>query len=111
MDERAAADLNEVISARLETIRELCREHRVRRLDLFGSGAGRRFNPATSDLDFVIEFQPMPPAEHADHYFSLLEGIEALLGRPVDLIEAGAIRNPYFRRSVDETRVTIYAAA
>jgi predicted nucleotidyltransferase len=37
--------------------------------------------------------------------------LENLLQAPVDLVESGAIRNPFFRRAVETTQVTLYAAA
>jgi uncharacterized protein len=43
------------IESKLADLTELCRQHRVRRLELFGSAASSRFNPATSDLDFLVE--------------------------------------------------------
>ena len=46
--------------------------YRVRKLELFGSAASDRFDPATSDLDFLVEFDVVPPAEHARCYFGLL---------------------------------------
>jgi len=51
----------------------------------------------------------MTPSEHADAYFGLMEDLEALLGRPVDLVEMEPVRNPYFRKSVDDSRVLVYA--
>ena len=53
----------------------------------------------------------MIPAEHAEQYFGLMEDLERLLGRPVDLVEPGPIRNPYFLQSLEETQVLLYAAA
>ena len=88
----------------------LCRRYRVARLDVFGSAVSGAFELTTSDLDFLVTFEPMPPAEHADAYFGLLQDLEALFGRNVDLIEEAAIRNPYFRRSVAASRVPLYAA-
>lgn len=49
-------------------------------------------------------------AGYADRYFGLLEGLEQLFGRPVDLVVASAIRNPYFRESVERTKALLYAA-
>ncbi|PYX95689.1 MAG: hypothetical protein DMG63_18520 [Acidobacteria bacterium] len=37
----------------------LCRRFRVRRLALFGSSLSSEFDPGRSDLDFVVEFQPL----------------------------------------------------
>ncbi|TAK30442.1 MAG: hypothetical protein EPO21_19260 [Chloroflexota bacterium] len=88
----------------------LCRRFGVRRLDLFGSAVTGRFQAETSDLDFLVEFMPLTGPGHADRYFGLLEGLEALFGRPVDLVVSSAINNPYFRQSVDETKTLLYAA-
>jgi hypothetical protein len=32
------------------------------------------------------------------------------LGRPVDLVEAGAVRNPYVLASIERNREVVYAA-
>lgn len=87
----------------------LCRRFGVRRLELFGS-AVTGFQRETSDLDFLVEFEPPIGPGYADRYFGLLEALEALFGRPVDLVVASAIKNPYFRDTVEKTRELIYAA-
>lgn len=86
----------------------LCRRHGVRRLDLFGSAATGTFDPACSDVDFLVEFNE-DPARLFDRYFGLKESLEALYGRPVDLVTAGSLRNPYFIAAVNETRRLVYA--
>ena len=91
-------------------LESLCRRCKVRRLDVFGSVTTDQFDPATSDLDFVVEFLPLPEGARADAYFGLLEGLQALFGRPVDLVVSRAITNPYFREAVNETREPVYAA-
>jgi uncharacterized protein len=88
----------------------LCREHHVRRLELFGSAAAGRDRPGNSDLDFLVEFEPMPPGTYAGAYFGLLESLEALFNRPVDLTVSSAIKNPYFREAVARTKALLYAA-
>ncbi len=98
------------IAERADALRRLCRKHGVRRLDLFGSAAAGAFDPDDSDLDFLVEFDPIAPGSYADAYFGLLEGLEELFGRPVDLVVDTAIRNPYFRRAVEQTRSPLYAA-
>ena len=98
------------IVERADDLRRLCKKHSVRRLDVFGSAAGGAFDPDDSDIDFLVEFGDIPPGGYADAYFGLLEGLEDLFGRPVDLVVDAAIRNPYFRRSVDQTRSPVYAA-
>ena len=99
------------IETRIDQLRQLCEKHCVARLDLFGSATGDDFDPEKSDLDFLVEFQPMSYEEHADAFFGLFEDLQCLLGRRVDLLEPGPIRNPYLRRSIDSSRKALYAAA
>ncbi|QSZ66924.1 hypothetical protein RJ40_05165 [Methanofollis aquaemaris] len=102
--------MHRTVAEKIPEITEICRTHRVKTLELFGSAAGEGFDPATSDLDFVVEFEAMSPAEHADIYLDLARDLEALFARPVDLVEMAPIKNPYFRKAVEESRVPVYAA-
>lgn len=77
--------------------REACARYQVRRLELFGSAVRGAFDPQRSDLDFLVEFGPLQPGQYADTYFGLLEALQALFGRSVDLVMVRAIRNPSFR--------------
>lgn len=93
-----------------QDLETLCRRFGVRRLELFGSAARNLLQEGSRDLDFLVEFErPLRPG-YTDRYFGLLEGLEALFGRPVDLVIDSAIKNPYFRESVDETKTVLYAA-
>lgn len=102
--------MNEEISSRRGEIEDLCRRYSVRRLEVFGSAAEGRDRPGESDVDFLVEFRDLPPGAYADAYFGLLESLESLLGRPVDLVVGSAIQNPYFRQAVEESKVLLYAA-
>ena len=82
----------------------------MRRLDLFGSAARHDFKPATSDLDFLVEFNEFSTENAADRYLGLMIDLQDLFGRRVDLVSAPAIRNPYFQQVVDRARVPLYAA-
>ena len=92
------------------TITDLCRRYSVRRLELFGSVATGDYRTGSSDLDFLVEFDPLLRESYPDTYFGLLEDLEVFFGRPVDLVVSKAIKNPYFRRSVEATKVLIYVA-
>jgi len=92
------------------TVEALCRTHHVRRLELFGSAVTGKHHPATSDLDFLVEFDALPCGDYANAYFALREDLERVLGCPIDLVVDAAIRNPYFRKAVDQTRSLLYAA-
>ena len=98
------------ISEKAVELEQLCRRYGVLRLDLFGSAATDRYLPEGSDLDFVVEFEALSAAAYADAYFGLLEALERLFGRPVDLVSGTAIKNPYFRQSLEETRTLVYEA-
>ena len=91
-------------------LERLCRRYNVRQLGLFGSAAEGSYDPAHSDLDFLVEFQPAAFEHYANAYFGLLEALEELFGRRVDLVVRSAIRNPYFLQSVEETRSLVYEA-
>ena len=91
-------------------LQALCRKYDVRRLDLIGSAAREDFNADASDLDFVVEFNNVNVDNAADRYLGLLIDLEDLFKRRIDLISYRAIRNPYFKQVVDQTRVMLYAA-
>jgi predicted nucleotidyltransferase len=100
-----------LIEEHAEAIRALCREYGVARLEVFGSAATGAFDPARSDVDFIVDYAPETDlGPWLKRYFEFKERLEALLGRPVDLVMAGAMRNPYFIRSVNESRRLLYAA-
>jgi predicted nucleotidyltransferase len=82
----------------------------VKRLEVFGSAATDRFDPARSDVDFLVEFDDLAPDEYADAYFGLLKGLEELFGRSVELIMPSAVRNKYFLMSSNRSRTVGYAA-
>jgi hypothetical protein len=102
--------MQELVADKQEQLAEVCRRFHVKRLEIFGSAAEGKFRAEDSDLDFLVEFLPLGPGEHADAYFGLLEALKDLFGRPVDLVMADAIRNRYFKESVDRTRRPVYAA-
>ena len=94
----------------LEQISRLCRQFGVKQLDVFGSVATEAFEPARSDIDFVVDFEEVASQSLFSRYFGLKESLEALFGRPVDLVMADAMRNPFFIESVNRTRQPVYAA-
>ncbi|MGA2424051.1 MAG: nucleotidyltransferase domain-containing protein [Terriglobales bacterium] len=101
--------MHRLIDEKREELERVCRRRRVHRIELFGSAAGPNFNSEDSDLDFLVTFQELDPDQYADTYFGLLEDLQALFQRPVDLVVASAIQNPYFRQTVESTRTLVYA--
>ncbi len=102
---------NKLIEDKRRELKALCERRGVERLALFGSVLRDDFDPEKSDLDFSVTFSPMSPERHAAAHFGLLYDLEGLFRRRVDLVEIGAVRNPYLRRSIEEKQETLYAAA
>jgi predicted nucleotidyltransferase len=98
------------LESRRDELVELCRRYGVRRLDAFGSGVTGDFDPARSDVDFLIVLDPPPGVSRFNAHFGFKEDLEVLLGRPVDLVDPSALDNPYFAASVARTRTALYAA-
>ncbi|CBE67789.1 MAG: hypothetical protein F9K13_04820 [Candidatus Methylomirabilis oxygeniifera] len=102
--------MTRVLENKRQAIAEVCRRHGVARLDAFGSALRDDFRPGESDVDLLVEFWPMAPYARVDAYFGLLEELRALLGSEVDLVMAGAVKNPYIARDIDRTKRMLYAA-
>ena len=98
------------IESRKQELASLCRRFGVLSLGLFGSAAREDFRADTSDLDFVVEFAPMSPDDHARSYFGLLKELKQLFERNIDLVETSAVRNPYIRHNIETSQVSLYAA-
>jgi predicted nucleotidyltransferase len=93
-----------------EQIASLCKVYKVQRLAAFGSILRADFDEFRSDADFLVKFESLPVAIRMQNYLRLQEALSKLLGRPVDLVEDGAIRNPYVLKSVAEQEQVLYAA-
>ncbi len=91
-------------------ISAICKRYHIHRLEVFGSAArGDDFNPASSDADFLVEFAPDAQPDLAA-FFGAKTDLEKLLGLGVDLVEPGAVRNPYVLASINRNRESVYAA-
>jgi predicted nucleotidyltransferase len=86
-------------------ITDLCRRLRVGRLDVFGSATSEDFH-ADSDVDVLVRFEG--DGGLFDRYFDLKEGLEAIFGRPVDVVVEDALKNPYFKASIERSRKIVY---
>ena len=93
-----------------ERIAEACARHGVARLHVFGSALRDDFRPDRSDIDLLLELQPMAPLARVDAYFALLDELRALLGADVDLVMVGAVKNRYIAAEIERTKQMLYAA-
>ncbi|MBI2800015.1 MAG: nucleotidyltransferase domain-containing protein [Gammaproteobacteria bacterium] len=98
-----------LIAQRREAVANACRRIGARRLDVFGSAARTDFDLINSNLDFLVEFDEIPPAQFADAYFALKESLELLPGRKVDLVTDANLENSFLRERVLTERQIVYA--
>lgn len=92
---------------KIEQIQELCKTNKVKTLFAFGSVVRDDFDE-NSDVDFIVDIDEKDPFKYTDIYFNLKSKLEDILKRQVDLLEERAIKNKFFRRELDNTKVMIY---
>ncbi len=98
------------IHDRLNEIIVLCKLHRVSSIALFGSAANETMNEH-SDIDLLVDFsEDIEVLEYADNYFSLLEKLETLLGKRVDLVARKSLTNPVLIDEINRSKVALYTA-
>ncbi|MGC8475387.1 MAG: nucleotidyltransferase family protein [Acetobacteraceae bacterium] len=99
-----------VLEQRRAEIAVRCRQFHVRRLDLFGSAAREvDFDPARSDVDLLVTYDPGRRPSVFEHP-NLRDALAALLGRPVDLVTEGTVRNPFVLAGIERSRQHFHGA-
>jgi len=96
-----------LIEQNQQKLNQLCKEHHVKQLYLFGSVLTENFNDE-SDIDMLIQFSTIDLKDYFDNYMDFKEKVERLFNRSVDLVENQAIKNPVFRKVVDREKKMIY---
>ena len=91
----------------IDRIKKLCEKYKVKTFSAFGSVTREDFKD-DSDIDFVVDFDETDPFKYTDLYFQLKENLENLLQRQIDLIEERGIKNQFFRKELDSTKILIY---
>ena len=76
-------------------------------LKIIGEVLREDFGPE-SDVNVCVRFEESAPWSLWDIVEMKFE-LEELFGRPVDLLEADAIRDPFRRREIESTRRLVYA--
>lgn len=99
--------MNKLIKNKISEIAQLCQSCRVERLWIFGSANSPDFNDK-SDFDFLVSFEEMDVVDYAENYFLLVENLEKILKRNVDLVTVNSLSNPYFIKAVEESKSLIY---
>jgi len=86
---------------------KLCKTHKVKSLYAFGSVLTENFNKE-SDIDLIVDFSNFEVEDYADNYFDFKFSLQDIHKRPVYLLEEKAIKNPYFKQSVNQQRQLVY---
>jgi len=102
--------MNKIIQQKQPQLEDLCRQYHAQRLEVFGSAARDDFDVAKSDIDFLVEFNDEGVKNYADCYFGLLEALESLFDRRVELVVISSVKNPYFLQNIEQNRKLLYAA-
>ena len=101
--------MHPLIENNRDAIARLCRLHGVRSLEAFGSILRSDFDTDRSDVDVLVEFEPLAAASFSN-FLGLKEALETLFGRSVDLVERRAIRNRRLRHYIEQSKAPVYAA-
>ncbi len=88
-------------------IHKLCKIYKVKSLYAFGSVLSNNFTNKC-DIDLIVDFQQLEVLDYADNYFDFKFSLEDVLKRPIDLLEEKAIKNPYFKQTVNQQKKLIY---
>ena len=98
-----------LIEMNMDRITALCRKYKVAKLWVFGSILTPRFNDH-SDIDFSVSFNKdeIELSNYADNYFDLMEALEALFHRKIDLVCDDSVANPYFKQELNRTKQLLY---
>jgi predicted nucleotidyltransferase len=100
-----------LIQNKAKEIQNICKRLDVAELYLFGSALTTNFKES-SDLDFAVLFKTdLSPLEQGTAFFDLLEELENLFNKKIDLLSYRVIKNPIFKEELDKTKISIYAAA
>jgi predicted nucleotidyltransferase len=87
---------------------EFCRWWMITQLGVIGSVVRPDFH-AESDVDVVVRFASESEWSLFD-IVTMRDELAAIFGRPVDLIEESAVRNPYMLAAIRRTKRVLYAA-
>jgi predicted nucleotidyltransferase len=90
-----------------QAIEQLCSQNKVRSLFAFGSVVRDELTPE-SDIDLLVDMESTDPFEYTDNYFNLLEQLQQLFKRPIDLLESRGLKNRILKAEIDKTKVPLY---
>jgi hypothetical protein len=100
--------MHRIINDNLADLVKICEKYDVSRLYIFGSALTEKFSPEQSDLDFLVEMQPLDVFERGEKLIQLWDALENLFQKKIDLITDQPIKNAFFKAEVDRTKQLLY---
>ncbi|PZX50151.1 nucleotidyltransferase family protein [Algoriphagus chordae] len=100
--------MNQLVKKHLAQIEILCQEHKVDSFALFGSAANGDFDNS-SDIDFLVRFSnSIELLDYANNYFKLLESLEKLFKRSIDLVSEKSLKNLILIQEINKSKTPLY---
>ena len=96
------------VSIPRQQLADFCRRWKVTELSFFGSVMRDDFGP-DSDVDVLVTFDSNAGWSLLD-LVTMQDELASIVGRKVDLLEEAALRNPYRRSTILQSKHTLYAS-
>ena len=101
--------MQQLIEDKIIELENLCKAYDIKSMYVFGSACSDHFNDR-SDINILISFQDISIEKYTDNYFALHDELEELFARKIDLLTENSLSNPYFIKSIEESKQLLYAA-
>ena len=100
--------MNKIIENKISELKDICFSLDVKKLYIFGSVNSVNFRD-DSDIDFLLSFEDNLSIErYTNNYFDLQYKLRELFNRDIDIVTERTLSNPYFIKSIDESKKLIY---
>jgi predicted nucleotidyltransferase len=106
--EKSDSIMNAKLSLPKERIEEFCLRWKIVEFSLFGSVLRDDFDH-DSDVDILVSLSGDADLDLYD-WITMIEELEEIFGREVDLVEKSTLRNPFRRMAILTNREIIYAS-
>ncbi len=90
-----------------DRVAAFCQQWKITEFSFFGSVLRDDFR-TDSDVDVLVEFEPGHVPGLA--FFNMQEELKGILGREVDVVTRGGLRNPFRRHDILTTKRVFYVA-
>ena len=100
----------DLIQKNLCLIVAACKKHHVEAISLFGSAAKNTMKE-DSDIDLLVDFsEDIDVLDYADNYFSLMNQLQDILNKKIDLVSSKSLKNPILKEEIHQSKIDLYAA-